>query len=188
MTPLNVFTGIADQQLLTTILVALLMLVIALIIGLLVGRRVALSILRSVSLLHKNSEALKSLAEEEHVMATEQGWMVEASQTALDSVRYYTNATGVAIQRIQMLGTGLLRDQQNLSTRKLNKSLQDIVSAANYIERATHHQETMNDKLQMTLRVTNQSSDQLTHGATSTNEAASQIETIVEQLTAVVGE
>jgi methyl-accepting chemotaxis protein len=188
MTPLSSVTGLIDQQLLTIIGIAVLVLIVALIIGLFVGQRMALPILRSVSLLHKNSESLKVLAEEENVMATEQGWMAEASQTALDSVRYYTSATGVAVQHIQSIGDKLLKNQQHLDINRLNKSLQNMIEAANYIEQANRHQESMNEKLQTSLRVTTQTSDQLTNGANSTNEAATQIETIVEQLTAVVGE
>jgi methyl-accepting chemotaxis protein len=188
MTPLSSVTGLADQQLLTIIVTAVLMLLIALVVGLIVGRRVALPILRSVTLLHKNSETLKVLADEENVMATEQGWMVEASQTALDGVKYYTNATGVAVQRIQNLSNGLMQTQQNLTVQQLNQALKEMVEAASYIERATKHQEAMNDRLQTSLRVTTQTSEQLTNGANSTNEAAAQIETIVDQLTAVVGE
>jgi methyl-accepting chemotaxis protein len=186
--PLSSVTGLVDQQLLTIIITAVLMLLIALVVGLIVGRRVALPILRSVTLLHKNSETLKVLAEEENVMATEQGWMVEASQTALDGVKYYTNATGVAVQRIQDLSNSLIQTQQNLTVQQLNQSLQEIVETASYIERATRHQEAMNDRLQTSLRVTTQTSEQLTNGANSTNEAAAQIETIVDQLTSVVGE
>ena len=63
-----------------------------------------------------------------------------------------------------------------------------MMEAAAYIERSVKHQETMNDRLATSLRVTTQATEQLTRGATSTNEAASQMEYIVEQLTSVVGE
>ena len=46
--------------------------------------------------------------------------------------------------------------------------------------------ETMNEKLATSLRVTTQATEQLTRGASSTNEAATQMEYIVQQLTSVV--
>jgi hypothetical protein len=66
--------------------------------------------------------------------------------------------------------------------------LGEIAEAASYIERSVKHQKTMNDKLETSLRVTTQVTEQLTRGATSTNEAAGQMEYIVKQLTSVVGE
>jgi methyl-accepting chemotaxis protein len=186
--PFSAVTGLADQQLFTIIIIVTLVLIVALAAGLIVGRSLAVPILRSVSLLRKSNVSLKTLADEESVVAAEQTWMVEASQVALKSVQYYTNATSVAAKRINTLSNDLVRDINYLDKEKLQQALHEMIEAAAYIERSVKHQETMNDRLATSLRVTTQATEQLTRGATSTNEAASQMEYIVEQLTSVVGE
>ena len=186
--PMNVVTGIADQQLLSIILIVAVVLALAVFIGLLTGRRIALPILRSVASLRRNSQSLKTLADEEHTVATEQSWMVEASQVAQESVKYYTKATSIAAQRIHSIGSELTQNPRNFDAYRLQRSLQEMVEAAAYIERAIHHQESMNEKLATALRVTTQATEQLTKGAKSTDDAATQLEHIVGQLTAVVGE
>jgi len=186
--PLNVVTGIADQQLIGIFIVIALVLILVVAVGLVVGRNLAFPILRSVSLLRKSNTSLKALADEENVIATEQSWMVEALQIALKSVQYYTNATSVAAKRISALSTDVSRDIQYLDKNKLQQVLNEMSEAASYIERAIKHQEAMNEKLATSLRVTTQATEQLTKGASSTNEAAAQMEYIVEQLTSVVGE
>lgn len=186
--PFSAVTGLADQQLFTIIIIVTLVLIVALAAGLIIGRNLALPILRSVSLLRKSNVSLKTLADEESVVAAEQTWMVEASQVALKSVQYYTNATSVAAKRINTLSNDLVRDIHYLDKEKLQQALHEMIEAAAYIERSVKHQETMNDRLATSLRVTTQATEQLTRGATSTNEAASQMEYIVEQLTSVVGE
>lgn len=186
--PMNTVTGIADQQLLSIFLIVTLMLISAIIVGLLTGRRIALPILRSVALLRDNSQSLKTLANEEHVVAAEQSWMVEASQIALESVKYYSKATDVAAQRIHTIGTELAQNGYMMDQRQFGRAVKEIVDAASYIERAVKHQESMNEKLATSLRVTTQAADQLTTGAKSTDDAATQLEQIVGKLTSVVGE
>ncbi len=186
--PLNVITGLADQQLIGVFIVVALVLIIVIVVGLVIGRNLTFPILRSVSLLRKSNTSLKALADEENVIATEQSWMIEALQVALKSVQYYTNATSVATKRISSLSADLSRDIQYLDKNKLQQGLNEMSEAASYIERAIKHQETMNEKLATSLRVTTQATEQLTKGASSTNEAAAQMEYIVGQLTSVVGE
>jgi methyl-accepting chemotaxis protein len=187
-TPLNVVTGLADQQLISIFIIVALVLIAALVVGVTVGRNVTIPILRSVSLLRKSNISLKTLADEESVVAAEQGWMVEASQVALKSIQYYTNATSVAARRINTLSNDLVRDLHYIDKDKLQQSLYEMMEAAAYIERSVKHQEAMNDRLATSLRVTTQATEQLTRGATSTNDAAGQMEYIVAQLTSVVGE
>lgn len=186
--PLNVVTGLADQQLLSIIPTVLLVLIIAIISGLLIGRRITLPILRSVAALRRNSQALKTLSDEEHVVAAEQSWMIEASQVALNSVKYYTNATGVAARHIHTTGLETARGPHQLDAQSLNQALHETMETANYIEQAIKRQEAANEKLATSLRVTTQAAGQLSRGAKSTDEAATQLEQIVEQLTDVVGE
>ncbi len=186
--PLNVVTGLADQQLIGVFIVVTLVLILAIAAGLVIARSLAFPILRSVSLLRKSNASLKALADEENVIATEQSWMVEALEVALKSVQYYTNATSVAARHINTLSTDLSRDIQYLDKNTLQQSLHEMSEAALYIERAIKYQETMNEKLATSLRVTTQATEQLTKGASSTNDAAVQMEYIVGQLTSVVGE
>ncbi len=69
----------------------------------------------------------------------------------------------------------------------LDRSLKDIAEAARYIQLAVQHQKSANEKLAAALRVTTRASDQLTQGAMSTDEAAAELENIVQQLMAVIG-
>ncbi len=187
-TPSSVITSLADQQLISIFIIVGLVLIAALAVGLTVGRNVTVPILRSVTLLRKSNVSLKTLADEESVVAAEQSWMVEASQVALKSIQYYTNATSVAARRINTLSNDLVRDIHYIDKDKLQQSLYEMMEAAAYIERSVKHQESMNERLATSLRVTTQATEQLTRGATSTNDAAGQMEYIVEQLTSVVGE
>ena len=185
--PLSTVTGLADQQLLSIFIVVTVMLLLSLVIGLQVGGRITGPITRSVSSLRKNSLSLKTLADEEQVVATEQSWMVEASQVALQSIRYYTNAASIAAQRLTNLSVELTRRPNNFQDFRLNQSLKEIAEAAKYVDLAVKHQESANEKLAAALRVTTRAMEQLTSGAKSTDEAAVQLESIVRQLTDVVG-
>jgi hypothetical protein len=185
--PMNVVTDIADQQLLSTFLIIVLVLILAVAIGVTTGRSIARPILHSVASLRDNSQSLKTLADEESVVATEQSWMVEASQVALASIKYYTNAVSVASQRIQSIGVEIGQSPSLLDEHKVNRTLQEMAAIATYIERAVKHQEAMNEKLGISLRVTTQAAEQLTKGAKSTDDAAAQLEHVVEQLISVVG-
>jgi methyl-accepting chemotaxis protein len=184
---MNVVTDIADQQLLSTFLIIVLVLILAVAIGVTTGRSIARPILHSVASLRDNSQSLKTLADEENVVATEQSWMVEASQVALASIKYYTNAVSVASQRIQSIGVEIGQSPSLLDEHKVNRTLQEMAAIATYIERAVKHQEAMNEKLGISLRVTTQAAEQLTKGAKSTDDAAAQLEHVVEQLISVVG-
>ncbi len=185
--PLSAVTGIADQQLFSTILIATLVLVLAVIIGLVIGRRIALPILRSVSFLRRNSHVLKELSNEERVVVKEQVWMIEASKVGLQSVQYYTKACSVATQRIRAISTNLAQDTHRIDPQMLSQGLKEILEVAVYIEQATRHQDETNKKLETALRVTTQVTDQLTKGAQAADNAATELENIVEQLTSVVG-
>ncbi|QBD80943.1 hypothetical protein EPA93_35245 [Ktedonosporobacter rubrisoli] len=186
--PTNSITSLVDQQLISFFLIVVLVLILAVFVGIVTGRRIATPILNSVISLRKNSAALKTLADEEHEMATEQGWMVEASQVALDSVKYYTKAADVAAQRILSISTELRQSPQSAEKLRNGNTLNEMMETAAYIERAIKHLETMNEKLSTSLRVTTQVTEQLTRGAKSTDEAATQLNKIVDQLTDVVGE
>lgn len=185
--PLNVVTGLADQQLQTVILIVSVVILFAVIIGGLAGRRIALPIMRSVLSLRQSSQLLKGLAEQEQTVATEQTWMVEASQVALKSVKYYTFAARKASRRLAFLSTDLREDPEHFDQERLSGVLNEMVQVADYIENAMKYQEQANEKLSSSIRVTTQAATQLTRDAKSTDETAAQLEQIVHQLTAVVG-
>ncbi len=186
--PLNEVTSLADQLILNVFLIVSLALIVAVLVGVFTGRRITLPILRSVAALRGNSQALKTLAKEEHVTASELSWMVEASDTGLQAFRYYTNASSTAAQRIYTVTRSLLQDMQYVEPQRLQKELSEIAEAAVYVERAAKQLRETNEKLLTTVRVTTQSAEQLAKGAKATDESASQLEQIVDELTAVVGE
>jgi methyl-accepting chemotaxis protein len=186
--PLGSVTGLANQQLLSTLLIALLFLILAIAIGLFTGRRITAPILRSVSSLRKNTLELKELAEEEHRVVNEQTWMVEASQIGMNSVKYYTNATNIASERIISLCTDLLQNPIRHDPQKILQTTRAVLDAATYVQKATRQQGQMNEKMMTTLRVTDQVTNQLTKSASSSDASARGLEQIVNQLTSVVGE
>jgi len=186
--PLPMVTGLADQQLLSVILVVSCIILLALLVGTLVGRRITKPIMHSVASIRKNSVALKSLADEGQVVATEQVWMVEASQIALQSIKYYTYAASIAAQRLSTITKEIAQESHGLQANRMQKALSEMAEAAVYIDLAVKHQDNANEKLAAALRVTTRATEQLTHGARSTDDAATQLEYIVRQLMNVVGE
>ena len=74
-----------------------------------------------------------------------------------------------------------------MDTQTAREHLGRLVAAAQYIEQATQHQNTSNQKLTTALKVATQVNEQLAMGATSATEAASQLELVVKQLRYVVG-
>jgi hypothetical protein len=185
--PLNSVTGLADQQLQTVILIVSVVILLAVILGGLTGRRIALPIIRSVLSLRTSSQVLKSLAEQEQTVATEQTWMVEASQMAMKSVKYYTYAVRKVSRRLVFLCTDLKEDPTHFDRARLANVLTEMTKMAEYIEMAMKYQEQANEKLMSSIHMTTQTATQLTRDAKSTDETAAQLEQIVQQLTRVVG-
>jgi methyl-accepting chemotaxis protein len=184
---IDAVTAVANQQLLTTSLIALAVLVLAALVGLGVGRRISQPILRSVEHLRSNSQALNLLATKQQSAASEQTWVVDSSQVGLKSVQYYTDATAIAAHRLaEMSGQLALRwDQLDVTTAK--QALEHIATIAHYIEKAAHLQNNSNQKLATAIKVTTQVNEQLTTSAISATDAASQLEQVVKQLRQVVG-
>ena len=185
--PLSAVTGLADQQLQTVILTVSIVILFAVIIGGLAGRRIALPITRSALSLRSSSQILKSLAEQEQTVATEQTWMVEASQIAVKSVKYYTYAVRKVSRRLVFLCTDLKEDPRHFDQARLANVLAEITKTAEYIEIAMKYQEQANEKLVSSIHMTTQTATQLTRDAKSTDDTAAQLEQIVQQLTRVVG-
>jgi methyl-accepting chemotaxis protein len=185
--PVNTITKAANQQDFYLLLIAAVITLLAALVGLIVGRSITRPILQSVSSLFASSQMLKTQASREQVKATEQKWIVESSQVGLKSVQYYTEAASVAAHRMNEMSGELAQKWGGLDIQRAQQRLAEIVSTANYIEKAISHQEKSSKSLSTAIRITTQVTEQLVEGATSANEAASQLETVIEQLRQVVG-
>ena len=186
--PVNTITGAANQQDIYLILIAAFITLLAALVGLFVGRGITRPILKSVSSLLKSSHSLNELASGEQVIATEQRWIVEASQNGLKSVEYYAEATSVAARKLDAIGAELIQNWQHFEPWQRQQHLEQIMAAANYIGSAAAHQGRSSKGLAAAIRVTMQVTDQLVSGATSATEASAQLEDVIEQLRQVVGE
>ena len=185
--PLSQVTSIADQQLRSTVLIGIIVLLLALLAGLTTARRITRPILRSVTFLLGSSQLLKTFSNQEYVIVQEQSWMVEASRLGLQSVRYYTNANSVAAARLQEICDELLNSSGYRDPEQVRRAVKELLGAAAYIQQATKYQDDTSEKLAAAIRVTTQVTDQLTVGAKSAEEAAIQLEGIVDQLRTLVG-
>jgi len=187
LSPVSTVTAVANQQLFNTIIIAFIVLVLAAFTGLIVGQLITRPILRSVERLRSNSEALNSLATKQQSAATEQTWVVDSSQVGLQSVQYYTNATSNAAGRLFEMGQGLMQNWGYQNEESMRQVVSQMISAAQYIEKAAHYQTTSNQKLATAIKVTTQVNEQLAEGAISASDAASQLEQVVSELRQVVG-
>jgi hypothetical protein len=187
ISPSSVVTQVADQQLLTTIAGALILLILAALVGTLASNRISRPIMRSVVLLRENSQALNSLAKKQQSTSEEQSWMIGSSQVGQRSVQYYTDAICISAHRLGEIGIELRRNWQRQDIKAIKRSLQDIISAANYIEKAAHYQTDNSQMLTTAIKVTLQVNEQLTNSSTLTTKAASQLKQVVYDLRKVVG-
>jgi methyl-accepting chemotaxis protein len=187
LSPTNVVTSLADQQLLNIGIIGLIVLSLAAITGIIVGRRITAPVLRSATKLQASSNYLKELAAKEQITITEQSWVVDSSQTGLSSVNYYVDATQEAASRIIATSTELERYWPQVSPEKTREVLHQIVAAALYIENAVQYQKSSGKKLSAAIDLTQQVTDQLTSSADAAIQAAEQMEQVVSQLQQVVG-
>lgn len=188
LSPLSSITAIADQQLLSTSIIAAIVFILAGIVGLGLGRRITHPILQSVTSLLNSSQALKKLAAKEEVTATEQKWVIESSQVGMQSVQYYTNATSTAAHSLSEMSKQLLEQlKQTNAPPVVKQQLNEMLGMSLYIENASQYQESSNKSLSTALRVTTQVTDQLASGAASATDASTQLEQVVDQLRQIVG-
>jgi hypothetical protein len=187
LSPIKAVTSLATQELLATLLVVVGASIIVAIIGLLIGRSLTRPIMNAVASLQNNSGALSTLASNQQDAAAEQVWVVESSQTGLESVQYYTEASKVALQRLHIVTTELLRGWGQGDTTHVEQMLEQIMITAKYLEQATDYQDTSNQKLATALKVAVQVTEQLHNGTTSATLAATQLEKVVGELRKVVG-
>lgn len=188
LSPLSVETTAARQQQLNIALIALVATSGVVIIGLYVGRAISRPILRAVEYLHGDSRALNGLATSQEEIASQQMWVIDASQIGLESVQYYTQATRIASSQLHRT----MRDLPQLRTehdfQKVINSLGRIEYVAQYIENASMYQDSSNQKLTAALKLSTQVTEQLHQGATSASEAAIKLEQVVSDLHAIVGQ
>lgn len=187
LSPVNTVTAVANQQLFITGGTAFVVSLLVALIGLLVGSNLGRPILSSVEALRGSSEALTMLATKQQDAASEQQWVVDSSQVGMQSVQYYTEAMAVAARELSKTGTDLAEQWGQIDTYVARRALERIVKAAQYIENAAHYQEVSTQKLATALKVATQVTEQLVAGTTSATDAATQLESVVEQLQHVVG-
>lgn len=186
--PSRIVTQTADQQLWATIIVAIVVALLVALIGLLVSSRITRPIMRSVDQLRENSEALNGLAKKQQSASSEQLWVVDSIQVGMQSLQYYTDATRIAAHKLGEVGTELDHSWRRQNIETIKQGLQHVITAANYIEKATHYQSDSSQKLATAVKVTTQVNEQLADGAISATEAASQLEQVVNDLRSVIGQ
>ncbi len=187
LSPVSTVTAVANQQLIIILAIALGVLLLAAIVGVTVGRRITKPIMRSVEYLRGSSEALNTLAMKQQNGAKEQMWVVDSSQVGLQSVQYYTDASQVAAHQLSEMSGELAQHWYQIDPQTAKGILEQMSQTAQYIENATHYQDTSNQKLATAIKVTSQVTEQLATGATSAGDAANQLERVVNQLRNVVG-
>lgn len=185
--PTSSITGPATQQDFYLFIIAAVVMLLAAIAGIILGRGITRPILQSTNLLAGSSEMLNTLAAREQVTATEQKWIVELSQTALQSVQYYTEATGIAVRKLDQVGAELTQNLESGDHNQARRHLAEIIDAAKYLERVAIHQERSSQSLSTAIRIASQVTEQLISGATSANDAASQLQAVIKQLRQLVG-
>jgi methyl-accepting chemotaxis protein len=188
ISPGSVVTQVADDQLQKTIIVAIIVALLAALIGFWVSGRITRPIMRSVDQLHENSEALNGLATKQQSASSEQLWVVDSIQMGLQSVQYYTDAARIAAHKLGEIGAELENNWHRQNIDIIKQGLQQMISAAGYIEKATHYQGDSSQKLSTAIKVTTQVNEQLADGAISATEAASQLEQVVNDLRSVIGQ
>lgn len=187
LSPVSTVTAVANQQLLTTSIIAFAVLLLAALIGLSMGRFITRPILAAVERLRNNSSTLKTLSTRQESAATEQSWVIDSSQVGLQSVQYYTNATRVAARHLNQASLDLAQNWDQYDLQATRRILGEMINASAYIEKAVHLQTASSQKLATAIKVNTQVNEQLTEGASGTNASAAELAQVVEDLRQVVG-
>jgi len=186
LTPQNSIYTVANQQLSITFWVAAAVLIAALVLGWIIGNSIAFPISRAVDSLLKSSSTLNRLSENEKRIASEQIWMVDSSETGLQSIRYYTNASRQAVQQLNTLGNDLLARPEREKPAILHGVAQ-IVDIGRYFEQAIIQQDESNRKVAIAMKVTGEVAKQIESGAKSVDDAATVLDQVVNQLRRIAG-
>jgi hypothetical protein len=188
LAPLSSVTVFANQQLQTIAEIALLVLLLAIGFGLLIGKSITRPLLSAVDSLSSNNSALSALSTKQRAMANQEEWIVEASEIALRSVDYYTEAAHTAIQSLRTKNTELVQQWSRMRPEQVQQGLKQMYSTSQYIEKAAGFQLSSREQLMAAIRVLKQVNEQLVSGATSAADAAAQEEKVVKQLQDIVGQ
>lgn len=186
--PVSTITQAADRQDAFLTVFALLIILLAIVVGLLLGRAITQPILKSVAALARSSKMLEKLSGREQLTANEQKWIVESSQHGLVAMKYYVDASGIAIQKMHETEQDLNIDIRRLDNRRVQRRLHEIMAMTNYIDRSTVYQKQIGSSLATAIRITNQVTEQLVSGATSAAHASEQLERVIVELRRIVGE
>jgi hypothetical protein len=187
LSPLSTVTQVADQQVLTSGLIACFALLLAALVGLSVGWYLTGPILRSVAYLRNSSWSLNTLATRQKSVVSEQTWMVASSQLGLQEMQHQTEAIYLVALRLNEMLTSLTRTWDMIDAESAQQILEQITDSVRSIEHAVRRQKMMSKNLTMALRVITQVTEQLTSSAISVTDAAGQLEQVVDQLRLVVG-
>ena len=187
LSPVSTVTAVANQQLLTTSIIAFVVLLLAALLGLGLGRFITQPILAAVERLRRNSGTLKTLSTRQESAATEQSWVIDSSLVGLQSVQYYTNATRIAARHLHQSSLDLAQNWDQYDLQSTRRILGQMINASAYIEKAVHLQTASSQKLATAIKVNTQVNEQLTEGASGTNSSAAELEQVVNELRQVVG-
>jgi len=186
LTPVNVVEAVANQQLLILSLIALLILVPVALIGWIVGKRISFPVLRAVESLKRNSSTLNTLAGKEDSAASEQVWVVASSRNGLQSLEYYTRASESAIGRLNSL-CKKLSQHTHTNMQVFLQDVEAVMYIVRYLDKAVDYQDASYKKVSAAIGLTGKITKQLVAGASSTKEAANQLNQVVKQLRQTVG-
>jgi hypothetical protein len=186
--PVNEITSPANQQELLLFLLGIVVTVLAAFVGLKVSREATRPILKAVTSLTGNSHELKSLADVEQTMSTEQQWIIEGAQKGLTSAQYYAEATGVAAKKLDEVGNILLGNWGKMHPQQASQYLEQMIVSAKYIEKATAFQTKSFQDLASVVRVATQVTEQLATNSSKALGSATLMEDVVAQLRKVVGQ
>jgi hypothetical protein len=191
LSPQVTVEAVVDQQMITTFLLALMVLGVAAITGLIVGRNIVHPLRSAAGALYTSIHQLQALATRQRDAATEQTWVVNffvgTSQQQIQSISYYTNATGQAAHKLQELVEECLVHWQQGSPVTTFQTLEQIRLASNYIERAARLQEASQQRSEAAISVMVQVNDGLIAGSASAARASEQLTIVVKQLQHVIG-
>jgi Cache domain len=187
LSPLSTVTVVADQQLLTSSLIACLVLLMAALAGLAIGQQLTSPILRSVEYLRSNSRALNTLAEKQQSILKEQTWMVDSSMVGLQEMQHQTETTYREAQRLREISANLTWYWNKTDVKDRQHALEQITTGMSHIEQAVRSQKRVSQNLAIALKVTTQVTEQLAVGAISATDAAKQLGQVVDQLRLIVG-
>lgn len=185
-TPTNTVVAVANEQLVIILIIALVVLIPIAFAGLVIGNWISAPISRSVETLLASGTALNQFSEKEKGAASEQVWIVDASEVGFKSIRYYTDASKMAVQRLNELGKELLEGEYR-DRRSTLAIVSQMVSIGQYFEKAVTYQDKSNAKVEVALNVTNQVAEQLEADAKSVSEASKDINRVVNQLRHIIG-